>query len=473
MAVRIRALLAAAPLFMLAAPHALAATQTAEEDLVAPAKDGALQKLGPWLANLNDEYQQAPNKQAFQTANPIMKVYGGMVGVDLHASDPKSLQASLKALGASRIRVNGPLVSAQVPVSALSQLAALGSLNFGDAALSHTRSASQGSVVSQGDIAQGSNIARTNTGLDGTGITVGVLSDSYNCNPPAYVTGAPNSTAAQDAATQDVPPNVQVLDNGECPATDEGRAIVQLVHDVAHDELRLDDTIRHALAHAADRAVEKEKIAVEPLQIILIVGDRLERRRALARAEVRHEHLEAGEMVDRPLQLRLEDGRLHAFEVEAALPFEDVVGDALLGRQPGAVDPGKAGEIRLRRRPLARDISVGNIVAEPVGVAKVAAEQRLERVAPERRFVAVVEQLREPLALAHPGRRRGWPGGGRRRGGREAEGRHRGQQQDCALHLVLPAGRRRGGSRYTLNKVRPAARRWRRTSPTAARDTIW
>ena len=33
-----------------------------------------------------------------------------------------------------------------------------------------------------------------------------------------FVPGAPSSTAAQDEATQDVPPNVEVLDNGRARA---------------------------------------------------------------------------------------------------------------------------------------------------------------------------------------------------------------------------------------------------------------
>src|SRR6185503_21210251 len=87
--------------------------------------------------------------------------------------------------------------------------------------------------VSQRDASLRAGSARVAEGVDGTGVTVGVLSDSYQCNPPAFVPGAPTSTAAQDVLTEDVPPNVQVLSNGPCPNTDEGRAMVQLVHDVA------------------------------------------------------------------------------------------------------------------------------------------------------------------------------------------------------------------------------------------------
>jgi Subtilase family len=86
--------------------------------------------------------------------------------------------------------------------------------------------------VSQGDAALNADTARSTTGLDGTGVTLGLMSDSYNCNPPAFIPGAPTATAAQDLASQDVPA-VQVLDNGTCPGSDEGRGMIQLAHDVA------------------------------------------------------------------------------------------------------------------------------------------------------------------------------------------------------------------------------------------------
>jgi hypothetical protein len=219
-------------LVVMSARPATAAPGSPEEDLVQAVKSGPFQKIGPWLANLYKEYQQSPNKKAFTTRNPVLKVRGGKVGVDLYANDPAGLQSSLAALGATNIKAKGPLVSAQVPVSALAQLAALPSLEYANPALAMVRAASQGKVVSQGDAALNADAARESSGLDGTGVTIGVLSDSYNCNPPAFIPGAPTATAAQDLASQDVPA-VQVLDNGACPATDEGRGMVQLAHDVA------------------------------------------------------------------------------------------------------------------------------------------------------------------------------------------------------------------------------------------------
>jgi hypothetical protein len=232
MSLRLRAGYALALLSIGAAPLPAAAQGSPEESLLSSVKTGPLEKLGPWLANLYDEFRLARDPDAFQSRNPIVKVRGGRVAVNLYATDPAALQQALAALGATGVTAQGPLVSAQVPVRALGDLAALPSLAFAEAGLSQVR-ATQGSVISQGDVAQRSDDARAASGFDGTGVTVGVLSDSYQCNPPAFVPGAPTTTAAQDAASGDVPPDVQVLDNGPCPAIDEGRAMVQLVHDVA------------------------------------------------------------------------------------------------------------------------------------------------------------------------------------------------------------------------------------------------
>jgi hypothetical protein len=236
---------------------ALAAT--AEEDLIAAGSSPAARKLGPWLANVADEYRSSSNKRAFRSRNAAIRQQGGLIGVDLYANDAAGLQRSLAALGARNVKARGPLVSAQVPVSALGQLAALPSLRFALPALAKVQVASQGTVVSQGDVSLGSNSVRTTTGLDGTGITVGVLSDSYQCNPPPFVPGAPTTTAAQDEATQDVPPGVEVLDNGPCPGSDEGRGMVQLVHDVAPGAAQKFHTAFNSLVDFADGILELQE----------------------------------------------------------------------------------------------------------------------------------------------------------------------------------------------------------------------
>jgi len=247
------------PLLIAGAQFATAQATTPEQELLDAVKNGPLQKLGPWLANLADEYQQASDKKAFKTRNPVLRVSGSKVGVDLYANDAVSLRQSLVSLGATKISAQGPLLSAQVPLAALAKVAALPSLKFASPVLATTSVASQGSVVSQGDRSLNADTVRANTGLDGAGVTVGVMSDSYDCNPPAFVPGAPSTTAAQDVVSQDVPPGVEVLDNGPCPGSDEGRGMAQLVKDVAPGADQKFHTAFNSLTDFADGILQLEE----------------------------------------------------------------------------------------------------------------------------------------------------------------------------------------------------------------------
>lgn len=247
------------PLLIAGAQFATAQATTPEQELLDAVKNGPLQKLGPWLANLADEYQQASDKKAFKTRNPVLRVSGSKVGVDLYANDAVSLRQSLVSLGATKISAQGPLLSAQVPLAALAKVAALPSLKFASPVLATTSVASQGSVVSQGDRSLNADTVRANTGLDGAGVTVGVMSDSYECNPPAFVPGAPSTTAAQDVVSQDVPPGVEVLDNGPCPGSDEGRGMAQLVKDVAPGADQKFHTAFNSLTDFADGILQLEE----------------------------------------------------------------------------------------------------------------------------------------------------------------------------------------------------------------------
>jgi subtilisin family serine protease len=113
-------------------------------------------------------------------------------------------------------------------------MAATSGLKFLRPTLAMARSRS---IVSQGDRSLRSDLARRESGASGRGIRVGVLSDSYDCAPGAFEPGAPFTRAAQDMANGDLPRNVLVLkDLAAAPSddcSDEGRAMMQLIHDVA------------------------------------------------------------------------------------------------------------------------------------------------------------------------------------------------------------------------------------------------
>jgi hypothetical protein len=162
------------------------------------------------------------------TAGPVqispapVPTRNGLVALDAVASgDPKVLLADLQALGLKGGATRGRLVSGLLPVGKVSQLAGLKSLKLARPAYRATHA---GLVTSQGDHAQGSDVARATHGVTGSGIKVGVLSDSFDAL----------GGAASDILTDDLPRATTVLsDYFDSDATDEGRAMMQIVHDVA------------------------------------------------------------------------------------------------------------------------------------------------------------------------------------------------------------------------------------------------
>ncbi len=104
-----------------------------------------------------------------------------------------------------------------------------------------------GEVVSEGvqqlHAGEGVGEARNVFGVNGSGVTVGLLSDSFNRATESLEGGPIATTASQDVSSGDLPGTgntcpgettpVGVLDDTETEGADEGRAMAQIVHDVA------------------------------------------------------------------------------------------------------------------------------------------------------------------------------------------------------------------------------------------------
>ena len=87
-----------------------------------------------------------------------------------------------------------------------------------------------GKVTSEGDPAMNTDIARSTYKIAGSGKSVGVLSDSFNCNKTVA------TNYFDDIASGDLPTGVTLLSEylgSNC--IDEGRAMMQLIYDVAPD----------------------------------------------------------------------------------------------------------------------------------------------------------------------------------------------------------------------------------------------
>jgi len=182
--------------------------------------------------------------------------------------DPQQLKAALVSLGLEHASVFANAVGGWLPVTSIAAAAANPKVAFIHASLPHRRAA----VALQGDYVQHSYALRqTYPSLTGTGVTVGVISDSFDCyavyaepnsGVPAsglngYASNGFTATAEDDEADGALPATVNVLaepynENGgpgspgggagncldydpptQLPFSDEGRAMLQIVHVVA------------------------------------------------------------------------------------------------------------------------------------------------------------------------------------------------------------------------------------------------
>ena len=227
--------------------------------------DGSLVQISQRYATvspdhpLRDLHQMNPAAR-FRLATPLATP---LVSVDaITTGDPQALKTALEALGLQQAAVFSNDVGGWLPVNQIANASAVAQLHFMRAAMPRRRSSI---VATQGDFAQRSVTVRTTyPSLTGAGVTVGVLSDSFNCMATyeqagsgvpvsgyngyapygftaTYATDQQPSTG-QAAATSALPSGVKVLEEANCmsygspyqpPFGDEGRAILQIIHAIA------------------------------------------------------------------------------------------------------------------------------------------------------------------------------------------------------------------------------------------------
>ena len=201
---------------------------------------------------LEDLHSLSPAARFVQSARSGVP----LVAVDtVTRGDPGRLKAALVGLGLEQPAVYSNDVGGWLPVDAIEAATARAEVASIRAAMPRSRTAP---IAAQGDFAQGSHAMRTAwPSLTGSGVRVGVLSDSFDCYsvyaqpgsgvPASGVRGyAPFGFASDDAAfdeSQDfLPQSVSVLKEASCleynqpielPFADEGRAMLQVVHAVA------------------------------------------------------------------------------------------------------------------------------------------------------------------------------------------------------------------------------------------------
>lgn len=191
-------------------------------------------KVGQALNAVHTKHMARNTKKARGPADQLVlarTTYDGFVAVDVVAAGTTSALASkLRSLGARNVTEYGRIVSASLPIERIPDLQSSPEVHFAVPALATTDA---GLVASQGDRSMRTDQVRADLGFDGTGVTVGVLSDSFSC-APGSLAGGPFTTTADDIANGDLPARVTILsDYLDEGCIDEGRAMAQLIHDVA------------------------------------------------------------------------------------------------------------------------------------------------------------------------------------------------------------------------------------------------
>jgi hypothetical protein len=183
---------------------------------------------------LRQEARTAQSVDAPVARSGAMFDAAGRVLVDIHLDGKEPIAVIVERLKASGAEITGVnpyfrngTVSAYIPIDQIEVLAASSGLKLMKMSLRPARNV--GAVTSQGTKVLRSDAANA-SGFNGAGITVGVLSDSYN----ASTTGFTTIRAANDIASGDLRMPKLVIDMPVSGSnTDEGRAMMQIVQDVA------------------------------------------------------------------------------------------------------------------------------------------------------------------------------------------------------------------------------------------------
>jgi Subtilase family len=216
---------------------ALATAGTFAVAVPAQAGRGAPGNLANGLAQL-----VAPPKATGGTirANPNARTIrdpAGRVLVDVYARPDATLPGVRQQSEAAGLSVVTQSVDARAfeGFVALSQVKALArAAGVATVARAVRPITNVGAATSQGVHAQ--RVDRVGPGIDGRGVTVGALSDSFDTATQSLAGGPLTVHAADDIRTGDLPPEgVTVIqdDNLSGLGFDEGRAMLQIVHDIA------------------------------------------------------------------------------------------------------------------------------------------------------------------------------------------------------------------------------------------------
>jgi len=168
---------------------------------------------------------------------PLQKIDLSLKGADaslvlieaISDGNTDELLNDLQALGLKNAIVYGKKINGYLPVSAINELESV--KNLINAQPVYKPLLNSGRAITNGDIALKSDVSRSKRGLDGKGVKIGVLSDSYNSLGGA-TEGVLNDELPGTVNPKGYLSDILVLEDIE-DGSDEGRAMCEIIHDIA------------------------------------------------------------------------------------------------------------------------------------------------------------------------------------------------------------------------------------------------
>ena len=199
------------------------------------AQHGPLANLGPEVVSAYSQYLNYVNggsKGAFTTPlSSKIAFLNTSIGLDVRGTgDFTSFEHAMQSLGmnVTAANVNDDMVEGWVPLSSLPSIAQQAQTIGGNPVF---RAVTKFAGVANNEAAAVLTAPAATTGFTGAGSKIGVISDSVNQSPPGL---------AGSVATGDLPANVQIIQdadpvslNPNSSNTDEGRAMLENIHDIA------------------------------------------------------------------------------------------------------------------------------------------------------------------------------------------------------------------------------------------------
>ena len=197
------------------------------------AQNGPMANLGAATVGVYAAYANSGGNTS-QLASEFPTVYfqNGMVGLQVKSlgGDFSQFETELTDVGMQVTTASSyyGVVDGYAPINALPTIAEIPQTMSGQVLYQPEYNAAnyQGEAYNQAETSMFADVARTEFNVDGTGVTIGVLSNSVNQF---------NGGLSESYGTGDLNPNkpVNVIQDGAAGDPDEGRAMLENIHDVA------------------------------------------------------------------------------------------------------------------------------------------------------------------------------------------------------------------------------------------------